>query len=61
MNYPKLILVRAVISVLKASYEFHDQTTPQKEEKKPVSIKIKRKDASNYHKEWKDGLLSVKI
>jgi len=58
MNYPKLTSVRAVTSALKAPHEFHDQTTPQKEERRPFGIKIERKDTGDSHKEWKDGLLS---
>jgi hypothetical protein len=58
MNYPKLTSVRTVTSALKAPYEFHDQTAPQKEERRPIGIKIVRTDAGDYHKEWKDGLLS---
>lgn len=58
MNYSKSPSVRAVTPALKTPNEFHDQTTPQKEERRPVGIRIERKDASDYHKELKGGLLS---
>jgi len=45
------------LPVLKAPHEFHDQATSQKGERTPVSIKIERKDARDYRKELKDGLL----
>jgi len=51
MNYLKLTLVRAVTSVLKTLYEFHDQTAPQKEEKRLINIKIIRTDINDYYKE----------
>lgn len=59
INYPKLTSVRAVTSALKTPHEFHDQTTPHKEERRPVGIKIERTGAGDYHKEWKDRLLSL--
>jgi hypothetical protein len=58
MNYPKSPSVRAVTPALKTPNEFDDQTTPQKEERRPFGIEIERKDAGDYHKEWKGGLLS---
>jgi hypothetical protein len=39
----------------------HDQITSHKVQRTPVSIKIDRKDARNYHKELKDGLLSISL
>ncbi|KAH8674835.1 hypothetical protein BGZ60DRAFT_429804 [Tricladium varicosporioides] len=50
VNYPKSTLVGAATS------EFHDQATPQKAERTPVSIDIERGNIRDYHKELKAGI-----
>lgn len=57
-KYPRSRSAMTITSPLHEAIEFHDQSTSQKEVRRPIGIKIERKHASNHNAERKDSLLS---